>query len=71
LADVITAAADGDRYVRSAAVTLLGAMGEDAREALPALRVAARDTDTLVQSNAAESLWKIDPQNNPAPRAME
>lgn len=52
---------DPDKFVRAVAADVLGRMGEAARPAIPALLVAVRDDDYLVQTSSARALGILDP----------
>jgi HEAT repeat protein len=52
---------DSDKFVRTVCADVLGRMGEAARPAIPALLVAVRDDDYLVQTSSARALGILDP----------
>jgi len=52
---------DKDASVRRRAIGVLGAVGQDAKEAIPALEALARDQDADVRSAALEAIQRIRP----------
>lgn len=52
---------DGNAEIRATAIGLLGKLGPDAKEALPALRLAEKDNSPAVRAAAREAIDKIMP----------
>jgi HEAT repeat protein len=59
VAALIEALKDKDALVRSESARALGRIGPDAKPAIPALGVAARDPEAIVSREATEALKKI------------
>jgi HEAT repeat protein len=53
--------------IRLSAAIGLGYYGEQARDAIPALRAAQSDRDARVREAAGTALWRIDPEHSPKP----
>jgi HEAT repeat protein len=58
-------ASDADAFVRRDAAAALGAIGSEARAAVPALVAALRDRSGPVRKSATEALKKVDPAASP------
>ncbi len=66
---LIQALKDKQSDVRLSAAIKLGSIGEQARDAIPALEAAHRDRDARVREAAHRALSRIDPARFPGPFA--
>jgi HEAT repeat protein len=66
LIETLKSGGDEDCYARSASAKVLGRIGQGAKDAVPQLKACLKDEWRTVRISAAEALWKITQQPEPA-----